>query len=206
MMFGAFKRHFLADSNAAPPIGDVGGVDAPPAVAPLLTEFGGSSFNGGLYRVVRVNDVAPWSSRIGYAFPEFQGRIACFGYDWLGRAFAVDSKRLEGGKPGVLLFEPGTGEALEVPANIETFHDDELVNFGESCLAIEFFHRWRGATHAKLAYDQCAGYKMPLFFGGEDDLDNLEISDIDVYWHIFGQLILKTKGLPVGTPVRVKKG
>jgi hypothetical protein len=35
-----------------------------------------------------------------------------------------------------------------------------------------------------------------------DDVGNLEASDIDVYWHISGQLILKAKGLPAGTPVR----
>ncbi|MFD2056612.1 hypothetical protein ACFSQT_27100 [Mesorhizobium calcicola] len=41
--------------------------------------------------------------------------------------FAVDSQRLEEGQPGVLLFEPGTGEAHEIPANIETFHDDLVI-------------------------------------------------------------------------------
>jgi hypothetical protein len=48
---------------------------------------------------------------------------------------------------------------------------------------------------------QCVGYKIPLFLGGEDGPDNFEISDLDVYWHITAQLIEKTKGLPIGTPV-----
>jgi hypothetical protein len=100
------------------------------------------------------------------------------------------------------MFEPGTGEALKIPANIETFHDDELINFGESSLATDFYRRWQSRLNAPLAYDQCAGYKKPLFLGGVDDIENLEISDIDVYWHIVGQLILKTKGLPIGTSVR----
>jgi len=198
-MFEIFKRHFLLDST---PTGLGGGVSLPPDVDKLFSEFGGGSFNGGLYRVTRVSDLDTWASRIGDAFPEFKGRVTCFGYDWLGRAFAVDEKRLEGGKPGVVMFEPGTGQALKIPANIETFHDDELVNFGEAALAVDFYQRWQKVAHTQLQYDQCAGYKRPLFLGGVDDVGNLEPSDIDVYWHISGQLILKAKGLPAGTPVR----
>jgi hypothetical protein len=104
------------------------------------------------------------------------------------------------------MFEPGTGQALKIPANIETFHEGELINFGESALAIDFHRRWQKLAHVILAYDQCAGYKKPLFLGGVDDVENLEISDIDVYWRIAGQLILKTKGLSVGTPVRTNLG
>lgn len=177
----------------------------PSETAKLFVEFGGSSFNGGLYRVVQVSSLDTWADRVGYAFPEFKGRITCFGYDWLGRAFAIDERRLEGGKPGVVMFEPGTGQALKIPANIETFHDDELVNFGEAALALEFFQRWQKFARTKLKYDQCAGYKKPLFLGGGDDVGNLQISDIDVYWHISGQFILKAKGLPIGTPIRISR-
>jgi hypothetical protein len=203
-MLETFKRHFLPDSASVPAFGS--GVGLAPDIAKLLAELGGSSFNGGLYRVVRLSELAAWTSRIGYAFPEFKGRVTCFGYDWLGRAFAIDATRLEDGRPGVVMFEPGTGQALNIPANIETFHDDELINFGDSALAIDFYRRWQKLPHTALAYDECAGYKRPLFLGGVDDIENLEISDIDVYWHILGQLILKTKGLPAGTPVRTNIG
>jgi hypothetical protein len=203
MILEPFKRHFLPDSTPAP-AGFGSGVAVPVDVARLFAEFGGYSFNGGLYRVVRARDLSAWASRLCYAFPEFNGRVTCFGYDWLGRAFATDTSRLEGGKPGVVMFEPGTGQALKIPANIETFHNDELINFGEAALAVDFYRRWQIHTHATLAYEQCAGYKKPLFLGGVDDLENLEVSDIDVYWHIFGQLILKVRGLPTGTPVRTK--
>lgn len=201
MMLETFKRHFKPDSTPVPASIESSG-DLAPDIAKLLAELGGSSFNGGLYRVVRLSDLDVWASRIGYAFPEFRGRVTCFGYDWLGRAFAIDATRLEAGRPGVVMFEPGTGEALKIPANIETFHDDELINFGEASLAIDFYRRWQKRLNAPLAYDQCAGYKKPLFLGGVDEIENLEISDIDVYWHIVGQLILKTKGLPIGTSVR----
>ena len=199
-MFETFKKHFLLDSGSIS-TGQVSDASLPPDLAKLFGEFGGSSFNGGIYRVVRVSDLDTWESRIGYAFPEFKDRVTCFGYDWLGRAFAVDEKRLEGGKPGVVMFEPGTGQALKIPANIETFHDDELVNFDEAALAVDFYQRWHKIARTKLEYDQCAGYKKPLFLGGADDVGNLETSDIDVYWHILGPLIIKAKGLPIGTPL-----
>jgi hypothetical protein len=205
MMLERFKKHFLQDATSAPE--NFGSrVGLPPDAADLLAELGGSSFNGGLYRVVRARDLDAWASCIGYAFPEFKGRVTCFGYDWLGRAFATDAKRIEGGRPGVVMFEPGTGQALRIPANIQTFHNDELTNFGESALSIDFYRRWQNISHVTLKFDQCAGYKRPLFLGGVDDVENIEVSDIDVYWHIFGQLILKAKGLPVGTPVRTKIG
>ena len=205
MMLETFKRHFLLDVASTAPA-PISGARLPPDIAKLLAEFGGSSFNGGLYRVVRVGDLDTWASRIGYAFPEFKGRVTCFGYDWLGRAFAVDENRFEGGRPGVVMFEPGTGQALKIPANVETFHDDELINFGEAALAMDSYQRLHKATRVNLEYDACAGYRKPLFLGGADEIGNLETSDIDVYWHISGQLILKTKGLPVGTPVRTNIG
>ncbi|MBQ6554892.1 MAG: DUF1851 domain-containing protein, partial [Firmicutes bacterium] len=31
-------------------------------------------------------------------------------------------------------------------------------------------------------------YKVPLFLGGEDDIPNLELCDMEVYWGILSQL------------------
>lgn len=76
------------------------------------------------------------------AFPEFGGRFVCFGYDWLGRQFATDSRRGESEDPEILLFEPGTGEALEIRVPFSQFHDAELVDFAEEALALGFFSQW----------------------------------------------------------------
>jgi type VI secretion system (T6SS) immunity protein Tdi1 len=102
------------------------------------------------------------------------------------------------------MFEPGTGEALEIPSNIQTFHDGELIECADAALAIDFHQRWLANGGAEPAYAQCVGYRKPLFLGGTDELENLELSDLDVYWHLMGQLIAKTKGLPLGTPVRFR--
>ncbi|MCP2517553.1 MAG: T6SS immunity protein Tdi1 domain-containing protein [Achromobacter mucicolens] len=44
-------------------------------------------------------------------------------------------------------------------------------------------------------------YGIPLFLGGQDEVSNLELSDLDVYWHLLSQLIRQTRGLPAGTPI-----
>ncbi len=94
------------------------------------------------------------------------------------------------------MFEPGTGEALEIPANIKTFHDVELKENPDAALASSVYAEWRETGGGEPAYDQCVGYKIPLFLNGKDEFENLELSDLEVYWHIMGQLVAKAKGLP----------
>lgn len=167
-------------------------------VSELMSEFGGCSFDRALYRVMAPSSISEWNQVIEYAFPNFDGRVQCFGYDWLGRIFALDSGRLEGGHSGVVMFEPGTGEALEIPCNIVTFHNEELMEFREEALAVSFHIQWLAQGTAP-SYEDCIGYRVPLFLGGKDVVENLEVSDLDVYWTLIGQIIRKTKELPLGS-------
>lgn len=202
-MFEVFQSNFPRDSWARE------GEDRPyaapslPGLGQFFNQFGGASFRGGLYRIIHPADLSEWQDRIHLAYPEFEGRIFCFGFDWLGSIFALDIKRAVGGQAGVVMFEPGTGEALEIPSNLKSFHNSGLLEFGEAALAISFHDKWLAAGGAMPRYDQCIGYRRPVFLSGADEVENLEVSDIDVYWHLMGQLILKTKGLPQGTKVRV---
>ena len=41
----------------------------------------------------------------------------------------------------------------------------------------------------KIEYGRCAGYVIPLFLGGNDDITNLEDSDMEVYWNIMMQIL-----------------
>lgn len=202
-MFEAFQQNFPLDHGRVSE-GEGAAVKSDVlAFNELIGGFGGAAFRRGLYRVIRATDVDEWKTRVSLGFPQFAGRITCFGYDWLGRVFAVDNQRLQRGQPGVVMFEPGTGEALEIPANLESFHNDELIEFGDAALAIDFHQRWLASGGTEPAYTQCVGYRKPLFLGGADEIENLELSDLDVYWHIMGQLIVKTRGAPQGTPVRI---
>ncbi|HWA59806.1 MAG TPA: T6SS immunity protein Tdi1 domain-containing protein [Caulobacteraceae bacterium] len=187
-MFEAFRGHFQRDAASVPKDGAPEAQSSVRGLAELFAEFGGASFNQGLYRIVRTDHIADWRTRIGEAFPSFADCV-CFGFDWLGRAFVLDGARLEDGQPGVLMLDPGAGEALEIPANLETFHDGELIEYGDAALASEFHSRWLNAGGRAPAFDQCVGYRKPLFLGGADELSNLELSDIDVYWSLMAQMM-----------------
>ncbi len=122
--------------------------------------------------------------------------MACFGFDWLGRQFSLDAGG-DAGDPEVVLFEPGTGQALEIPVPFSAFHDGELVENADAALALTSFRAWAGV----LRFDQCAGYGVPLFLGGADEFANLEVIDLDVYWTICGQLRTGTRALSAGSRV-----
>lgn len=205
MMFQTFEGTYRRDpvDTAGPTSNAVSSGHS--SLQELIEEFGGASFNGGLYRIIRAEDLGGWNERVTLAFPSFKGRIACFGYDWSGRVFAADAGRPVEGQAGVVMFEPGGGEALNVPANIESFHNKELVEFSEAALAVSFYLQWLASGRQAPNQTQCVGYRVPLFLGGADELDNLELSDLDVYWHLLGQLIVQARGLPVGTPIRIKR-
>lgn len=171
-------------------------------------EFAGASFAGGLYRIhdsVSGPKAKAWLQEV---FPEFARRATPFAYDWLGRQFAVDRTRLADGQPLMLLLEPGTGEALDIDASFVGLHELELVEYPDDALAVSFYKEWRasGVDARPLERDECAGYKIPLFLGGEDEVENLEVVDLEVYLSFSGQLSSQVSGLAPGTHVTGVEG
>ena len=159
------------------------------------------SYNGGLYRTHSFQNIEKWNHIVGEAFPEFSNRIFCFGFDWLGRQYALDNGRMETGEPLILMLEPGTAEVLEIPVNFIQFHDNELVEYANEALATEFFQEWLSTGNEPPKRDQCIGYKKPLYLSGTDTIDNLELADLEVYWHTSSQLLKKIRDLSPGTPI-----
>lgn len=169
----------------------------------LAAAFAGRSFEGGLYRL---HDGTSGPSALGFvekAFPEFAGTVVPFGQDWLGRQFALDLERRVKGQPLVVLFEPGAGEALDIPADFSDFHKDILVKRRNDALASDFFAAWaeQNPLAVPLSDHVCVGYRVPLFLGGDDELENLEVTDVEVYWELMGQLRLGTIDLPEGSEI-----
>lgn len=171
---------------------------------PLFERFAGCSFEKGLYRLHDATSGPLALSWIVEAFPEFASRACPFGYDWLGRQFAIDTSRQDDGQPLVLLLEPGTGEALEIPLPIGAFHDEELVEYRDAALASGFFDTWarEHPREVPLGRRECVGYRVPLFLGGSDTIDNLELIDLDVYWTTCGQLRRGILQMPEGTSIK----
>jgi hypothetical protein len=168
----------------------------------FMSAFAGATFGSGLYRVHDAESTTEAKSSIRGMFPALAERLHPFAYDWLGRHFALDTGRTLGGVPQVMMLEPGTGEALEIPVDFIRFHNEELVDFAEPALAVDFFSQWRAdAVAAGLDRSECVGYRVPLFLGGTDSVDNLERCDMAVYWSLCTQLLAAARSAEPGTRV-----
>ncbi|MEZ6129830.1 MAG: DUF1851 domain-containing protein [Planctomycetaceae bacterium] len=154
----------------------------------VVERLGGKTFNDGLYRVAQADEIDAISEFILEGFPEFENRVTPFAFDWLGRVFAVDQHRVEEGHAQVVMIEFGAGEAMQIPCSAIDFHEQELINFADDALSLPFFNEWKSTHGEAIPYAKCVGYRTPLFLGGSDTLENLELSDRSVYWHFCGQL------------------
>ena len=203
MTFEHFEMNFPRDGAqiAVQAVADAASVPDVGALRQFMEKFGGGSFRNGLYRVVETHSLNEWLDRVSLAFPEYRTRITCFGYDWLGRVFALDSTRSEQGQPGVILLEPGTGESLIIPANLETFHSKELQIHGEAALAISFYNKWI-QSGIDFRCHRCHSGRVVFYIQYIDRIGALlPLDDIEVYWHVSAQLIQQVRGLPPGTRI-----
>lgn len=164
----------------------------PGEVAELLETIGGMSFSGGLYRLHRLEDIASWNETLATAWSDTRGRVTCFAYDWLGRQFALFEKAM------ILQFSAGVLEWVEIPADIKTFHNEILLDLAEPALAVNFYNAWLESGGKPPRYSECVGYKRPLFLGGDDWVENLEVIDMDVYWTVTAPMIAKARRVGVG--------
>lgn len=151
----------------------------------FLDEMGGRQFGKGVFNTFSKDNVKKWTQIVGDGFPEFKEQFKLFGYDWLGRCFAIDLR--DNQNEGVLMFEIGTNDVLEIPVGFNDFLNQELPMYSNECLATDFYEEWL-QTNAMIKYGRCIGYKVPLFLGGEDTIDNLEDSDMEVYWYIISEI------------------
>jgi len=146
-------------------------------VAGLAGSYGGCAFGDGIYRIHTATSASEADSMVAAAFPEYTSRIRCFGFDWLGRQFATDSARGLEADFEILMFEPGSGEVLQIPVALSEFHDREVVDFPDAVLAREFYRAWTASGGAEPTFGECIGYRVPLFLGGEDAVPNLELTE-----------------------------
>jgi hypothetical protein len=203
-MFDQFKQRYQVTSRLPPgPPGTIlrSPLEDTPGYEEFMREYAGATFNNGVYRVHTLEGRAKWERLIKGAFPRFRGQFSVFGYDWLGRQFALDSKRREDGRVLVVMFEPGTGDVLEIPRTFCGFHEGELIEDSDAPLADRFFEEWLRSGHRGPNPTECIGYNVPLFLSGEDTIENLELGDMEVYWDIIAQLLDQTRDLPAGTRI-----
>ncbi|MFD2434942.1 T6SS immunity protein Tdi1 domain-containing protein [Mesonia maritima] len=121
-------------------------------------------------------------------FPQYKNKICCFSYDWMGRQFAID---ITDPKKNYL-FDAATGEDFELPQTLNGFFNEELVDYRDDTLIPEDFNDILKKLKIDiLSPNKCIGYKQLLFLGGEDNLDNTEVIDMDIYWNMNYQIYSK---------------
>lgn len=129
-------------------------------------------------------------------FPQQLGGVTLIGYDWLGRILGIRELGQQ-----IYLFEPGTGESLQITQGLKALFIQEVAHQQEALLAVNLNKEWLRCKGKIPRYGYCVGYKTPLFLGGVDDISNLELIDLDVYWHLSVQLIHKAKSKSLGDTI-----
>lgn len=154
------------------------------SVEQFLDKYEGCTLLDGMYRLFKKQDVEKWNRIVGRAFPPAMGKVQVFGYDWQGRVFAIFKET-----DTVLILEPGTGEAFDTEKDFCEFHNVALPADHAFCLQSTTYKEWRQTDNSDIAHNQCVSYIIPLFLGGKDEIENLELSDMEVYWTIMTPLI-----------------
>jgi len=169
--------------------------DLPKKLCVFFDEFGGYSFDAGSYRVHNRTSSLFWTLVVSEFFKNKKRNIHCFGFDWLGRQYAIDIKKDQ----MIYLFDPATAEFFELDQDLISFHNVDLVDFCEETLSLEEYRKWLNLGNEQLRFDQCIGFEVPLFLGGIDRLENYELTDMEVHWELSFQLYQKTRNLPEAT-------
>ena len=160
-----------------------------PGYDELTSRFAGCSFENGLYRLHDASSGRRAADLIGEVFPELSTRSHSFAHSWRGDQFVIDSAGAPAPDgPPVVMLEPGTCQYFVLPMSFSSFHE-RFGELREPVFAASFFAAWAAANprSVPLGPTQCVGYKLPLFLGGKDSPDNLQVSELEVYWRVCGQ-------------------
>ena len=150
----------------------------------FIMNYSKESFGSGLFMVVDSNNLEYFKGLVQSCFSELSDDIRVIGFDWLGRIFvSSDTSDSE-----IYMCDAGSHEILEIPLGIKEFLNNEIPAYPDELFALDFYKEYISQGGTSPSYDQCLGYKIPLFLGGLDDLSNIEQIDFDVFWTIMSQL------------------
>jgi hypothetical protein len=196
-MFDLFLEHYKPDSQIIEIQSKKSISKVDKKIKVIIDQFNGFSFNRGIFRICNNTNTSLFTELAEEYFPKLKNKIKVFAFDWLGRFFALETKKVN----SILLIEPGAGDALEIPSNIDNFFNSILIQNENEALAKSFYSEWLETNNNDLHYSDCIGYKIPLFLGGEDEVTNLETINTEVYFSICSQLWNKTRQLNKGQTI-----
>ncbi len=123
----------------------------------FMTSFAGLTVGNGIYRVHEATSGPRADAFVSAAFPEYVNRIECFGFDWLGRQYALDWETVDHDGPSILLFDVTGGSGFKIPRNFVSFHNKLLIEQSEAALVVSGFQKWELENPASipLPFDRC---------------------------------------------------
>lgn len=179
--------------------------DSQPYKPELLGDFfvknnlSGTTFNNGLLRFHNAKSGALAQQNLHEFFGDQAEILTPFAFDWRGRHFCRSQKD---GQDLAIRTDSAFAEASPLISYEETldylFNSPEAPGFLEQDMMEKAFQRF---DMFGIQFNACIGLKIAAFLGGEEELDNLDPSDMDVYWTINGQIYNQVKDLPPGTPI-----
>lgn len=180
-LFARFKNSFKRTDSEIPSVRNK--VYCPSFIS-LIDLLGGSTFEHGLYRIHSYETADLWDKIIYECFPSYKEKVNCFGFDWYGRQYATDRN----GKAELFMFDCAAFEDFQLTTSLEEFHNKSLVESRYDTLLEDEFQDWFIDHPDPLHFNQCVGFKVPLFMGGIEDISNLELVDMNFYWAYNHQL------------------
>jgi hypothetical protein len=208
--FGRFASAFQPDAQAVGPFPMWSEHDtrqllgqSVPAFTAFINRSAHSSFNSGLFRVRRAEHLLGWNQTNGWRsdWPQC-ARLIVFASDWRGRLFGFDlHRKSDAGPPIAMLDAGGAGQLFEMDASFLSFINVELTEYADDVVDAAAYRNWLSVGHAPVRENECVGYQEPLFLGGADDVPNMQVTDLDVYVSLSGQLMQRVAGLPAGSGI-----
>ena len=187
-MFEQFLAKYPPDTGSIPDPYAHDVVSSVRGFVEMVAMGAGKSFGRGIFRIHNEREMVRALGLVGSMFPDF-GRVSLpIAKDWLGRQFAVRILSTRGQVGHLVLLDPGSAGAYELDSTIEELLDVELISNPVAYLESELFSEWKASNPGIVDGAQCVSLRVPTFLGGATAMDNLEVSDEEVYWAIFGQL------------------
>lgn len=165
----------------------------------LFTSY---SFGRGIYRLVRPIQRAKLSQTVRTIFADIPTECDALSYDWLGRVFFAQKDIAVNVQGSVFMCSLATDELLKIPASVESFHNDILVDHSDEAVEFHLFNKYLEFTGiSRIEPSACVDFIKPLWLGGRFEVNNLMATDMEVMWEVVGQLLLQVRSLPVGARV-----
>ena len=158
----------------------------------------------GVYRIMDGAAARLYGEYLGIMFPDLRGSLDPFASDWLGRIMALRSDL-----GNVVIAQPARAEVLDLPADLPTFHAEEIVARADAALALVFYREWRTATGRPAPEaNECVSHRLPVFLGGADEVGNLDLFEMRVYWASMARIVARMREMDADgriVPIRLRR-